>query len=106
MRRAMDETDRRRAIQRAYNEEHGITPQSIINTMDMGLAQILKAEYGDVEVEETAGLPELTSQADLDAYIGKLETEMREAAKKFEFEKAARLRDTIKELRDKEFLFG
>jgi excinuclease ABC subunit B len=52
MRRAMDETDRRRTIQRAYNEEHGITPQSIINTMDMGLAQILKAEYGDVEVEE------------------------------------------------------
>ena len=49
MRRAIDETDRRRTVQRAYNEEHGITPQSIINTMDMGLAQILKAEYGDVD---------------------------------------------------------
>ena len=106
MQRAIDETNRRRTIQRAYNEEHGITPQSIINTMDMGLAQILKAEYGDVEVEETAGLPELASQADLDIYIGKLETEMREAARKFEFEKAARLRDSIKELREKEFLFG
>jgi excinuclease ABC subunit B len=106
MRRAMDETDRRRTIQRAYNEEHCITPQSIINTMDMGLAQILKAEYGDVEAEEAAGLPEFTSQAELDTHLAKLETEMRDAAKKFEFEKAARLRDIIKELKEKEFLFG
>ncbi len=106
MRRAMDETDRRRAIQSAYNEEHGIIPQSIVNTMDMGLAQILKAEYGDVELDEAATMPDFTSQADLDTHITKLETEMREAAKKFEFEKAARLRDTIKELREKEFLFG
>jgi excinuclease ABC subunit B len=106
MRRAMGETDRRRTVQRAYNEENGITPQSIINSIDMGLAQILKAEYGDVEVEEAAGLPELTSQTELDAHISKLETEMREAAKKFEFEKAAKLRDAIKELREKEFLFG
>jgi excinuclease ABC subunit B len=106
MRRAIDETDRRRAIQRAYNEEYGITPQSIINTMDMGLAQILKAEYGDVEVEEAAGLPEFESQAELDAFLAKMETEMRDAAKKFEFEKAARLRDQIKDLKEKEFLFG
>jgi excinuclease ABC subunit B len=106
MRRAIDETDRRRTIQRAYNEENGITPQSIVNTMDMGLAEILKAEYGDVAEEEMAGLPDFSSQAEVDQYIAKLETEMREAAKKFEFEKAARLRDSIKELRDKEFLFG
>jgi excinuclease ABC subunit B len=106
MRRAIDETDRRRTIQRAYNEEHGITPQSIISPVDMGLAAILKAEYGDVEVEETAGLPEFATQAELDSFIAKLETEMRESAKKFEFERAARLRDSIKELREKEFLFG
>jgi excinuclease ABC subunit B len=106
MRRAIDETDRRRTIQRAYNEEHGITPQSIISPVDMGLAAILKAEYGDVEVEETTGLPEFATQAELDSFIAKLETEMREAAKKFEFERAARLRDSIKELREKEFLFG
>jgi excinuclease ABC subunit B len=106
MRRAIGETDRRRAVQRAYNEENGITPQSIINSMEMGLAQILKAEYGDVEEEPNVGLPEFTSQAELDLYIGKLDTEMREAAKKFEFEKAARLRDSIKELREKEFLFS
>jgi excinuclease ABC subunit B len=106
MRRAMDETDRRRVIQRAYNEEHGITPQSIISHVDMGLALILKAEYGEVAEEETAGMPEFATQEQLDAYIVKLENEMREAARKFEFEKAARLRDTIKDLRDKEFLFG
>jgi excinuclease ABC subunit B len=105
MSRAIGETDRRRAIQRAYNEENGITPQSVISAVDMGLAQILKAEYGDLMVEEAAGMPEFNSQADVDRYIVQLETEMREAAKKFEFEKAAKLRDTIKELRGKEFLF-
>jgi excinuclease ABC subunit B len=105
MSRAIGETDRRRAIQRAYNEENGITPQSVISAVDMGLAQILKAEYGDLMVEEAAGMPEFNSQADVDRYIAQLETEMREAAKKFEFEKAAKLRDTIKELRGKEFLF-
>ena len=72
----------------------------------MGLAHILKAEYGEIDVEETAGVPELKTQEELDAYIVKLENDMREAAKKFEFEKAAKLRDTIKELREKEFLFG
>jgi excinuclease ABC subunit B len=106
MRRAIDETDRRRAIQRAYNEENGIVPQSIVSKVDMGLAQILKAEYGDVAIEETEGLPEFTSQEQLDQYILKLEADMREAAKKFEFEKAAKLRDTIKDLRTKEFLYG
>jgi excinuclease ABC subunit B len=106
MRRAMDETDRRRTVQLAYNEEHGITPMSIVSHVDMGLAQILKAEYGEVAEEETAGVPEMASQADLDAFIAKLEAEMRDAAKKFEFEKAAKLRDSIKELREKEFLFG
>ncbi len=106
MRRAIDETDRRRTVQTAYNEENGITPQSIVSQVDMGLAHILKAEYGDIAEEETADLPDFSSQAELDVYIAKLETQMREAAKKFEFEKAARLRDSIKELRDKEFLFG
>jgi excinuclease ABC subunit B len=106
MRRAIDETDRRRAIQRAYNEENGITPQSVLSQVEMGLAHILKAEYGEVVEEEAAEIPEFATQAELDAYIAKLETEMRESAKKFEFEKAARLRDSIKELRDKEFLFG
>jgi excinuclease ABC subunit B len=55
---------------------------------------------------EVEGIPEFKSQEDLDIYIGKLESDMREAAKRFEFEKAAKLRDTIRELRTKEFLFA
>ncbi len=106
MRRAIGETDRRRAVQRAYNEEHGIVPQSILKNMDLGLAAILKAEYGDPIDEPTVEATEFNTQADLDLYLEKLEADMREAAKRFEFEKAARLRDTLKELREKEFLFG
>jgi excinuclease ABC subunit B len=106
MRRALDETSRRREIQRRYNEENGIVPQSVISQADMGLAQILKAEYGEIAVEEAEGIPDFKTQGELDDYISKLETDMRDAARKFEFEKAARLRDTIKELRDKEFIFG
>src|SRR6201981_506638 len=105
MKRAIDETDRRRAIQQAYNEENGITPESIIRPLDMTLAGIVGADYADLTASETEGVPELRSQEELDAYIGKLESDMREAAKRFEFEKAAKLRDTIKELRSKEFLF-
>jgi excinuclease ABC subunit B len=105
MRQAMDETSRRREIQRAYNEEHGITPTSVIRAADMSLAQILKADYADL-TEQADEMPEFKSQEELDVYILKLENEMREAAKVFEFEKAAKLRDTIKELRTKEFLFS
>jgi len=106
MKRAMDETSRRRAIQSAYNEANGITPESIVRPLDMTLAAIVAADYADVAVSETEGMPEFKSQEEVDAYIAKLETDMREAAKKFEFEKAAKLRDTIKELRTKEFLFA
>ena len=105
MQRAIDETNRRREKQEAYNEEHGITPASIISSIDMGLAGILKADYADL-TDEADGIPDFATQADLDVYISKLESDMREAAKKFEFEKAAKLRDTVKDLRTKEFLFS
>src|SRR6201994_1263845 len=104
MRKAMDETDRRRAIQQAYNEEHGITPESIVRPLDMSLVAVSEADYADL-TNTAAGLPEFKSQMELDAYIGKLEGEMREAAKRFEFEHAAKLRDTIRDLRTKEFMF-
>jgi excinuclease ABC subunit B len=105
IRRALDETDRRRTVQQAHNEEHGITPTSISRSLDMSLVHILKAEYADLTSQDDS-LPEFETQQELDTYIGKLESDMREAAKKFEFEKAAKLRDTIKDLRTKEFLFS
>ena len=51
-------------------------------------------------------MPEFRSQEELDAYIVKLESDMREAAKRFEFERAAKLRDSVRELRTKEFMFS
>jgi excinuclease ABC subunit B len=106
MKKAMDETNRRRAIQQAYNQANGITPESITRPLEMSLASIVAADYADLTSAEGDGIPEFKSQEDLDAYIAKLESDMREAAKRFEFEKAAKLRDTIKELRTKEFLFA
>ena len=104
MKKAIDETYRRRAIQSAYNEEHGITPESIIRPLDMTLVAVANADYADL-TNEAEGMPEFHSQEELDTYIGKLESDMREAAKRFEFEQAAKLRDTIRELRTKEFMF-
>jgi excinuclease ABC subunit B len=106
MKKALDETNRRRAIQQAYNEENGITPESIIRPLDMTLVAIVGADYTDLTSSEVDGVPEFKSQEELDAYIKKLESDMREAAKRFEFEKAAKLRDVIKELRTKEFLIA
>jgi len=104
MRKALDETDRRRAIQQAYNKENGIEPMSIVRPVDMALAQIVEADYADVSAQ-AEGVPEFKSQEELDAYIVKLEGEMREAAKRFDFEIAAKLRDQIRELKTKEFIF-
>jgi len=106
MKKAMGETDRRRAIQEAYNAANGITPESIVRPLEMSLARIIEADYTDLTAGESEGIPEFKSQEELDSYVRKLESDMREAAKRFEFEKAAKLRDTIKELRTKEFLFA
>ena len=106
MKKALDETNRRRAIQEAYNAENGITPESIVRPLDMTLVAIVGADYTDLTGPEADGLPELKTQVELNSYIVKLESDMREAAKRFEFEKAAKLRDMIKELRTKEFLFA
>jgi excinuclease ABC subunit B len=99
MKRAIEETERRRRIQLAYNEEHGITPQSIIKPIDMSLVAIAEADYVTVplEEEETAG-EELSGQ-EREQLIRELEEKMREAAKKFEFEQAAQYRDRIKALK-------
>jgi excinuclease ABC subunit B len=104
MNRAIGETDRRRAIQEAYNIENDITPQTVGRSADMSLAHVIAADYADVPIEDN-GTPEFKSQEQLDAFIAKMEEDMREAAKRFEFERAAKLRDAVKELRTKEFLF-
>jgi excinuclease ABC subunit B len=105
MRKALDETERRRAIQEAYNQKHGITPQTILRAIDMELAGIVAADYSDL-TSEAEGMPDFSTQEELDAYIAKLESDMREAAKQFEFEKAAKLRDKVRDLKTKEVFFA
>ncbi len=101
MRKAIDETDRRRAKQVAYNIEHGITPQSIVKSLDTQLARVSEADYVTVPADDL--LPEnVTSEEELLQVIGQMEAQMREAAKKFEFERAAALRDRIRALQQRE----
>jgi excinuclease ABC subunit B len=99
MRRAIDETERRRRIQLEYNRAHGITPQTIVKPIDMTLAMIAEADYvtPPIEIDETA--PDLMTPEQRERLIAELETKMKEAARAFEFEKAAQYRDRIKELR-------
>jgi excinuclease ABC subunit B len=101
MRQAIDETNRRRAKQLAYNEANHITPQSIVKSVDMKLAAIVEADYVTVPTEDV--VPEkIHSEDELRQVIAQLETQMREAAKKFEFERAAGLRDRIRALQQRE----
>ncbi len=98
MKRAIDETTRRRVTQLRYNEENGITPQSIIKPIDMSLIAIAEGDYVTVPAEPEESGEELTP-AEREKFIEDLERRMRDAARKFEFEKAAQLRDRIKHLR-------
>jgi len=100
IRQALAETSRRRAKQQRFNEENGITPESIVKPVDMALASIVAADY--VTVPEEIEEEELASPDQLERLIASLEKQMREAAKQFEFEKAAQLRDRIKVLKEKE----
>src|SRR5579862_1489805 len=101
MKRAMDETDRRRTIQLQYNDDNDITPQSIIKPIDMSLVAIAEGDYVTVPAEPEESDEELTP-AQREQFIEDLGNRMREAARKFEFEKAAQLRDRIKHLRAKD----
>jgi excinuclease ABC subunit B len=104
MRQAIGETSRRRAKQEAYNREHNITPQSIIKSVDMQLARIVEADYVTVPVEETI-VGEIATEEQLLQAIAQLENQMREAAKNFEFERAAALRDKIRALKQRDLGF-
>jgi excinuclease ABC subunit B len=103
MKAAIDETNRRRAIQAAYNQEHGITPESIKKNIGDLLSSVYEADY--VGVPEVAETPEerYRSLEDLNKEIKVLEKQMRDAAKALEFEQAAQIRDKLKNLRAREF---
>ncbi len=98
MKQAITETTRRRALQKRYNEAHGITPESIVKPVDMSLARIIDADYVDVPVEEDDEVVPTTKE-ELEALVAELEDKMRKAAAKFEFEKAAGFRDRIREMK-------
>lgn len=98
MKRAIDETSRRRRIQSDYNEVNGITPESIRKPIDMMLVRVAAADYVDIPIEPEEPTAHL-SAAQKEQLIPDLEEKMREAARKFEFEKAAQYRDRIKALR-------
>ena len=95
MRRALDETGRRRALQERYNEEHGITPQGIEKTI-RDITDQLRSPEG--EAAPYAAASELPRE-ELERLIGELERQMRDAARDLEFERAALLRDQVMELR-------
>jgi len=101
MKRAIDETNRRRITQLQYNADNNITPQSIIKPIDMMLVKIAEGDYVTVPAEMEDPGEDLTPQQ-REKYIAELETSMRDAARKFEFEKAAQIRDKIKQLRIKD----
>jgi len=100
MKRAIAETNRRREIQERYNQENNITPESIIKPVDMTMVSIVEADYVSVPAD-TVVEPELTDPEKIAELIQKLEEEMRDAARKFEFERAAQLRDKARSLRAK-----
>jgi excinuclease ABC subunit B len=100
MQRTIDETNRRRNIQHAYNQEHNITPETVRTSIKDIMASVYEQDYVTVEVETAETVKEYNSLQDLRRDIRKLEKEMDKAAKVLAFEEAARLRDRIKELRE------
>ena len=97
IRTALDETQRRRKIQQAYNEEHGITPTTIIKEIDGVIGRVYEGDYvtvSSVQDEQES----FRSQAELDGKIAKLQSDMQAAAANLEFERAAQIRDRVKKL--------
>jgi excinuclease ABC subunit B len=99
MRRAMNETERRRALQRAYNEENNITPETITKPIDMTLVAVAEGDYVEVPLELPDEVEKELTPEKREALILELENNMRAAAKAFEFEKAAQFRDRVKALK-------
>jgi excinuclease ABC subunit B len=104
MKSAIAETERRRSRQAAYNQEHGITPESVVRAIDDVMSSVYERDYStpaEREPRET-----FRTQAELDAEIHRLELEMKAAAANLDFERAAAVRDTLKTLRTRELGLG
>jgi excinuclease ABC subunit B len=99
MKSAIAETDRRRALQAAYNHEHGITPESVVRAIDDVMSSVYERDYATPPAREA---PMFRTQAELDTEIVRLEREMKSAAANLDFERAATIRDTLKSLRTRE----
>ena len=98
MRTALDEMQRRRTRQEAFNREHGITPASIVKGIDDVMSSVYERDYVTVPVVKEAE-EEFATQTELDAHVRSLEADMRAAAANLEFERAAALRDKVRDLR-------
>ena len=103
MRNAMDETLRRRRIQAAYNETHGIIPQTIRKPIDATLVAVAEGDYVTVPLEE-ADVDAQVPPERMEAYLKELEEKMREAARHFDFKQAAAYRDRLQELKNRAVL--
>ncbi|HUE89534.1 MAG TPA: excinuclease ABC subunit UvrB [Vicinamibacterales bacterium] len=103
MKAAISETERRRARQQAYNEEHGITPTSIVKSIDDVLSSVYERDYGATPAVKEPH-PAFRTQAELDAHIVGLEKDMKAAAANLDFERAASLRDLVRSLKTRELL--
>ena len=104
MQSAIGETNRRRTIQKAYNEANGITPESVVRAIDDVLSSVYERDYGPAP--EPQPRLRFRTEAELDAEIARVEAEMRAAAANLDFERAAALRDTLKGLRTRELGLG
>jgi excinuclease ABC subunit B len=100
MKSAIAETERRRALQSAYNEEHGITPESVVRAIEDVMSSVYERDYATPPARQPAET--FRTQAELDAEIARLEREMKGAAANLDFERAATIRDTLKSLRTRE----
>jgi excinuclease ABC subunit B len=100
MQSAIAETDRRRTLQAAYNDEHGITPESVVREIDDVMSSVYERDYMTPVVKEAHET--FRTQAELDAEIARLEREMKAAAANLDFERAAEVRDRLKALRGRD----
>ena len=100
MRIAIDETNRRRELQGQFNADHGITPESIVKSISDILHSVYEADYTTVPLAAEEE-DRYHSQEDLDKLIKKLRKDMKAAADRYDFERAAELRDRISSLKEK-----